>query len=323
MGESDDDWMSLEMASTTHPRSAPMKVSVLEARETAVQGGSEVERWVDQVEHSIASSRNRDVVIYVHGAKVGFEHSCAFAAELKHFAGRDLTAIAFDWPTHREIFSYLDGVDVRHARESADDLGDLIELLAGRTSVRRIHVVAWSAGARVVSRALFHLDQSEDARRKLGRRLGAVVFAAGDVPEADFRERLPAIHRLSERVIVYVSDDDFALKWSSRLMRGGRRLGTEWDEYGPRELAYLRSHPRLEIVDTSYGKETRGFDIRGHRYWFKHPWVNSDLVLALRTDRGAAERGLSKGIAAGIYYFAPDYDERIGSVGKALTSGTW
>lgn len=313
-----ESWASLEEASTTHPRPEPMPIRLLQSREiekdTEVGSGE----WLREVNAAIGKTKSKDVVIYIHGAKVGFEHSCAFAAELKHFAGRDVTAMAFDWPTHREILSYLDRVDVSHARASSAKLADMIELLSSNTQAKKIHLVSWSAGARVLSRALDDLGKRGDDYD-----LGSVVFAAGDVPEKDFGERLPAIHRLAERVTVYVSDNDFALKWSARLMFGGKRLGVEWKKVGAEQIRLLREHPKLEIVDASYGKKKRGFDIQGHRYWFQHPWVNSDLVIALRTDQPAVKRGLTPSKQKGLYYFAPGYDRKIGKVAVGLTGGSW
>lgn len=318
IGSPGESWTSLEEASTIHPRSEPVPIRLKESREIGREKEAGFDEWLKMINESIRNTQSKDLVLYIHGAKVGFEHSCAFATELKHFAGRDVTAVAFDWPTHRELFSYLDRIDVGHARTSARKLADMLTVLSSKTEARKIHIVSWSAGARVLSRALDELGEDQEDLR-----FGNIVFAAGDVPEKDFIERLPAIHGLAERVLVYVSDNDFALKWSSRLMGGGKRLGTEWAEIGPEQKRLLNQHPKLEVIDTSYGKEARGFDIEGHRYWFQHPWVNSDLVIALRTDRPASQRGLSKGITPGLYYFAPSYGKGIGKVAAKLTGGSW
>ena len=74
--------------------------------------------------------------------------------QLNHFAGRDMVPIAFAWPTHQSIFQYLLGEDVDRARHSVAAFEGLLRILAERTNARRIHVVCWSAGGRVVSRAL-------------------------------------------------------------------------------------------------------------------------------------------------------------------------
>jgi hypothetical protein len=101
-------------------------------------------------------------------------------------------------------------------------------------------------------------------------------------------------------------------------MGGGRRLGLEPAKPDDRELMILRTHPRLEVVDSSFGKNLRGFDISGHRYWYQHPWISSDLMLALRTGATPQQRGLSKAPAPQVFYFAPDYAGRIGGIAKEL-----
>jgi hypothetical protein len=108
------------------------------------------------------------------------------------------------------------------------------------------------------------------------------------------------------------------LEWSARLMGGGRRLGLEPEKLDPHEALTLRTHPRLEVVDCSFGKDLRGFDISGHRYWYQHPWISSDLMLALRTGAKPQQRGLSQAPSPQVYYFAPDYARRIGRIAREL-----
>lgn len=324
LGEPGDDWEDLVLASTTDPRPKPMPVNLVSSREIGTdEDPAAVGQWAREVDRALRGAQTREIVLYVHGAKVGFHHSCAFAAELDHFCGRDLVPVAFDWPTHQEIWSYVDGIDVDHARRSSGRLAETIRVLADGTRAEQIHIVSWSAGARVHSRALAELagEGMERARRRY--RLGVMAFAAGDVPVGEFLERLPAIHGLSERVLVYMSDGDGAVKWSSRLMGGGRRLGMVPEELSEEEIAALRAMPRLEAIDTSYGKDRRGFDIVGHRYWFQHPWVNSDLVLALRTGAPAEKRGLRPAPQKGAWWFGEHYPQRIGKVGRGLTGGEW
>lgn len=324
IGEETDRWETLAEASTTHPRPRPMPLRLAGYDEFGTDEDPAVmRRWAAGVDRAVRRTETRDVVIYVHGAKVDFLHSCAFAAELDHFAGRDFTPIAFDWPTHQEIFSYVDGVDADHARRSATRLAETIRLLADHSSAKRIHIVSWSAGARVHSRALAELGQGNLRTARKRYRLGVMAFAAGDVPVKDFLERLPAVHGLSDHVLVYMSDADGALKWSARLMGGGRRLGFAPESLTEEEAAALRAMPRLEAIDTSLGKQRRGFDITGHRYWFKHPWVNSDLILALRTGAPAAKRGLSRSSVGGVWAFPKEYPERIGGAAHRLTGGSW
>jgi len=312
-------WPELESASTSAERSDPLPLRFVGFSNGLPSGAIEDrDEWLKALDQATRRTRSRDVVIYVHGAKVEFFHSCAFSAEIAHFTGRDLTPVAFDWPTHPDILSYVLRIDLSHAIHSASRLADLVRDVAKDTSTRRIHLVSWSAGARVLSRAMVDLagDDIEAARKRY--RIGSCVFAAGDVPKNDFIARLPSIHGLSERVTIYTSDADGALAWSSRLMGGGNRLGLDPKALDPGDIVALRDHPRVQVVDCSMGKDKRGFDITGHRYWYQHPWVSSDVMLTLRTSASPDRRGLTPAEIPGIHYFAPDYGDRIGAVARGL-----
>lgn len=324
IGSESDDWNSLTKASCSPTRPNPLPLRLLGFNEnTGTTSTIDSRAWLQQLDKASRKTRTQDVMIYVHGAKVEFFHSCAFAAEFAHFSGREITPVAFDWPTHTEVFSYITRVDIRHGIESADRLAELVRMIASHTEVRRIHLVSWSAGARVLSRAMVKLGGDSPRTLRSRYRIGTSVFAASDVPESDFIERLPAIHALSDRVLVYLSDDDKALKWSSMLMGGGRRLGVEPRKPTADEIAIMKRYPRLQVIDSSYGKVRRGFDITGHRYWYQHPWISSDLILTLRTGAGPTKRGLQSIGATGAWYFPPDYGERIGGTARNLTDGKW
>jgi esterase/lipase superfamily enzyme len=263
---------------------------------------------------SIAAARDRDLLIYVHGAKVNFYNASAFAAQLDHFMGRDMTSMAFSWPTRQNIVAYGSGSDVARAYRAAPALTSLLEQLAEKSVARRIHIVCWSAGGRVVNAALDalyqrHADEPGDLRERL--RLGTVYFAAADVPGEEFLASLPRLNALAQRVIVTVSSKDGALEMASKLMGGGIRIGQRNADLTAEQLATVEAADRLEVVDVSRDWEGRGFDITGHRYWFDHPWASTDLVLAVRTDLGPRERGLAETDFRLLWSIPPDYPQRL------------
>lgn len=263
---------------------------------------------------SIESARDRDLLIYVHGAKVNFYNANAFAAQLDHFMGRDMTSLAFSWPTRQNILAYGTGSDVRRAYTAAPALTSLLELLAAESSARRIHIICWSAGGRVVNTALRelharHADEGQDLRERF--RIGTVYFAAADVPGEEFVEALPAIDDLANRVVVTVSSRDSALEMARTFMRGGTRIGQRNNDLTPEQMETVLAADRLEVVDVSRGREGRGFDITGHRYWFDHPWASTDMILAVRSDLGPDERALGETDLELLWSLPPDYPERL------------
>ncbi|NKI33671.1 alpha/beta hydrolase [Wenzhouxiangella sp. XN79A] len=264
---------------------------------------------------SIEAARDRDLLIYVHGAKVNFYNANAFAAQLDHFMGRDMTSMAFSWPTRQNIIAYGTGGDVRRAYRSSSALLALLEQLAQDSIARRIHIVTWSAGGRLVTRALSdlyarHAADGVDLRERF--RLGTIYFAAADVPGNEFIDALPKIDRLARRIVVTSSSNDGALRMARRFMGGDDRIGQlRQRPLNDEQLDTVRGAERLEVIDMSYGADQRGFDITGHRYWFDHPWASSDLVLAIRSDLDADERALQRQATSILWAVPPDYPDRL------------
>ena len=264
---------------------------------------------------SIESARDRDLLIYVHGAKVNFYNASAFAAQLDHFMGRDMTSLAFSWPTRQNIVAYGTGADVQRAYRAAPKLAALLEVLARDSVARRIHIVCWSAGGRVVNEALRLLHDRypgsvEDLRAAY--RLGTVYFAAADVPSDEFLANLPALNSIANRVVVTVSSNDGALNMAQRFMGGGSRIGQRRTDLTPEQLDTVLEADRLEVIDVSRGSDERGFDITGHRYWISHPWASTDVVLSVRSDLGPAERALEATELDILWKIPADYPERLG-----------
>jgi esterase/lipase superfamily enzyme len=318
-------WSELDRVSTQSSREDVVELSLdgvveagrFRADATPVEAAKPDQAgWIiEDLNHAVTAARDKDVLIYVHGAKVNFYNACAFAAQLDHFMGRDMTSVAFSWPTRQDIFAYVAGSDVRRAYDSATALASLIELLAAETTARRIHVLSWSAGARLATQTFValrerHPDESEEALRQRYR-IGTAYFAASDVPLNEFIETLPTINALVDRVVVTVTSSDEALVTSSKVMGGGDRLGQMSQQLTDEQTDLIESQERLEIIDVSLGRDDRGFDITGHRYWFNHPWASSDVLLAIRTDFDPVERGLVPGDVPMVWIMPPDYPQRL------------
>jgi esterase/lipase superfamily enzyme len=263
---------------------------------------------------SIESARDKDLLLYVHGAKVNFYNANAFAAQMDHFMGRDMTSMAFSWPTRQNIVAYGTGSDVRRAYTAAPALTALLELLARESVARRIHIVCWSAGGRVVNSALVqlhsrHAGDAQDLRERF--RLGTVYFAAADVPGDEFLDALPALNDLATRIVVTVSSKDSALQMAQTFMRGAARIGQRNTDLSQEQMDVVMAADRLEVVDVSRDWEGRGFDITGHRYWYDHPWASTDMILAVRSDLGPGERALAQTELGLLWSIPADYPARL------------
>lgn len=287
----------------------------------------ELRAFIDEINADLAVAVDKEMMVYVHGTKVDFDNAVILASEIDHFAGRDFASLAFAWPSHQNILSYLFRVDVHRAINSGKPLQELLLLLSEHTNAEHINILCYSAGGRVTSRALFEIRQrfsgADPKTLKEKLRLGAVVFAAADVEVDKFLERLPAISELSEQVVITISDDDNALKAARRFMGGRPRAGSS-DAELTEEDDIVRHHlSNVEIIDVSLGQQVRGFDITGHHYWYRHPWMSSDIIFLMRTDLPPHRRGLSLSEMEGIWYLSPDYPEKIKSAAETELNGQW
>jgi len=338
MGDNNTNWEDLYLASILSERPEPLILTLEDTIEMASIHPEEFEpgngplspsqqSFADAVNADLAKAKDKEIMIYVHGAKFDFFTSCALTAEIDHFAGRDFVGVAFSWPSHQNILSYVFGVDVHRAWHSTLSLRSLIGFLASHTDVEHINIICYSAGGRVTSKALFEMRQShaDFTPQELKKRfkLGVVVFVAADIPVEAFLERLPAISDLAKQVVVTISDADDALKIANSIMGGGQRVGSKEAEIMEEEFALIEGLKNFEIIDLSFGKEERGFDITGHHYWYRHPWASSDIIFLLRTDLPPHRRGLSPADLQGVWYLSSDYPERVRNAAKKELKGQW
>ncbi|PAV49826.1 hypothetical protein CK486_03405 [Pseudomonas sp. HAR-UPW-AIA-41] len=336
LGDPQSQWPQLRSASLSATRSHELPLNLVQTKEASsvalapvVQSplSKTTQAYVDAINLELEKARDKEIIIYVHGAKVDFANANELTGELVHFAGRDFVGLAFSWPSHQNIFSYLLGIDVQRARQSSQALCQLIELLARHTAAERINLVAYSAGGRVASLALQRIAERHPglSREQLQARyrLGAMIFAAADVPEELFEERLPAISQLTEQVMITVSDQDDALNYARHLMPGGPRIGTTQAEGKLRQFAQQQSLENIMFLDVSSRHQVSGVTIAGHHYWYRHPWVSSDVILLMRTNLAPAQRALTMGDHPAIWFMQPDYPEAVRSATRKVLRGQW
>lgn len=336
-GNPEDTWEDLYRTSLseTHNVSIPITHEAIDEIATASNADMlmkdglipELQTFIDAINKELLKAVDKEIMVYVHGTKVDFNNAIILTAEIDHFAGRDFVSLGFAWPSHQNILSYLSGTDVQRALNSSPVLTRLLVLLAEHTTAEHINLLAYSAGGKVTSKALFDLFQdfnnleAQALREKF--RIGAVVFAAADVEVDVFLKRIPAISTLADQVVVTVTDDDYALKAAKRFMGGKVRAGSTEAEVI--EEVFIVSHnlANVEIIDVSSHKEIRGFDIIGHHYWYRHPWMSSDIVFLMRTNLPPSQRGLSPSELEGVWYLSADYPEKIRQAAETELEGQW
>jgi esterase/lipase superfamily enzyme len=273
------------------------------------------EVFAEKVNAKLARSRNKDIYIYVHGYKAVFENPTLVATELWHFLGYKGVFIAYAWPSTPSPWAYLRDIDT--AAGSARHLRIFLQYLAEETDAERIHLIGYSMGTRLVTRAIgqlalmYHEHTSEEIQQKL--RIGQVILAGSDLDRGVAVKYLAdGFLEVPQHVVIYVSSEDRALGMSRFLTRR-KRLGQMWAEgaLNPRVADYL--HEREADLSVIYVSGAEGTSSgNGHAYFRDSPWVSSDVLMSLAYDLPPDERGLVRVEEdSPIWSFPPDYIERL------------
>jgi esterase/lipase superfamily enzyme len=274
------------------------------------------ERFTEAINAQLARSSEKDVYIYVHGYKVVFENPVLVSAELWHFLGYNGVFIAYAWPSTPSKFAYIKDSDT--SAGFARNLRLLIESVIDHTDAERIHIIGYSNGTRLVTRAMEQLalkyyDQSADEiYRKL--RIENVILLGSDLDRGVFGSYLAdGLMNVTRHLTVYLSKYDKALGISQFLTRR-ERLGQMWGgsagEMTPIARDVLnRYRDKISFVNVS---DAEGADVgNGHGYFRNSPWASSDILMTLTYGLSPEERGLVEQDDLPVFTFPSDYIKRL------------
>ena len=176
--------------------------------------------------------------------------------------------------------------------------------------MRRIHLVGYSAGSRLVFDAVYQIALSSNSKVRLGK----LILIGSDLDRGYFAQAikdgmLDAVSGLS----IYQSQTDSALALS-RFIYGRLRLGetSGRNSVGPRVRSVFRNMDKLSIIDVTDAEASDTGN--GHWYFRSSPWASSDLFMSLLTNRSPIERGLIRLPDQVIWQFPEDYLARIESI---------
>ena len=233
-----------------------------------------------------ADHKNTNIVLYIHGYNIDFEKSCRRSAIFQRAIGLHDRLILFSWPADGNMLKYIwDESDlVWSVAHITTLLGEIINAVGSN----KIDVVGHSLGARGAVQALTQLAlQNPDALL-----VNQLVLVAPDIDTAIFKQQYQLFHKSVNRVTVYLSENDRALKLS-REVHGYSRLGEAGE--------YLTILPGIETIDISAITNRR---VSGHLYHLFDPEVIADLSLLLNSGKSAEKRSSLQqtGKDGAIYY---------------------
>jgi esterase/lipase superfamily enzyme len=240
--------------------------------------------FVQALRQQIASAPSRDVFIFVHGFNNSFEDTARRTAQLAYDLDFDGTPMMYSWPSQGTTTAYA--IDEATAGIAGRRMAEFLDTVVSQSGAQRIHLIAHSMGNRVLIEAL----QTYLARRALDKRqgiFGQIVFTAPDVDRDYFVDALESLASAAERVTLYASDNDYALR-TSQFIHGAPRAGIAGE-------TIIRT-AGLDTIDMSAVPA----DALGHSYFAANAGAIFDIFSLLwRGDPPSKRCGMSAQSGAG------------------------
>lgn len=168
----------------------------------------------------IKRTRDRQVLVFVHGFNTRFEDAVYRFAQIVHDSHTDALPVLFTWPSRGKLLAY--GYDHESASFSRDALERLLAALASDKSVGDVSILAHSMGNWVTLEAL---RQMAIRNHGLPGKIKNVMLAAPDVDFDVFQRQVVEIGPAASRFVIFVSREDQALAASRRVWGDKPRAG--------------------------------------------------------------------------------------------------
>jgi len=279
--------------------------------QSSIEGEDAFFRRLNQ---KLDASKEGDLVIYISGFRMPFSDPLLVSGQFSSLAANNLVFLGYSWPTTPSLTSYFR--DLESAEYSSRSLRLLLRELATKSHAKRIHILAYSAGTRLAARTLqeINLETRSESVARQRYRLGQVALVSSDMDRQLFGSFLADdITRACEHLSVYRSSKDGILGLSGWVFSRGRLGHVPKNEvYPAHRRDYLRKVSKLDVIDVSDAPSAGA--LGGHFYFYKSPWVSSDLLLSFISNLSPAQRGLVRRDDEFAWSFPDDYPDRLQSL---------
>jgi esterase/lipase superfamily enzyme len=265
--------------------------------------------FASAIDQKLSDSAQKDVFIYVHGYNVDFDYPVLTAKELQHYLGYRGALLAYAWPSTPNRFAYFK--DLETAGATRRNLRELIVFLSRRTDAEDIHIIGYSAGARLAFEAVHELALQSTSASGGSPSVGQLILIGSELDRTYFAQVLAdGLLDQVEDLTIYGSETDSALGVSTFIL-GRQRLGQIWpeDEFTHEVETKLLTLSNLHLIDVSDAEDSATGN--GHGYFRSSPWASSDIILSLIYDKPPQQRGLVRPEGRAIWEFPPDYPDRV------------
>jgi len=237
---------------------------------------------------SVKNNNKGEILIYVHGFNMTFSDALKSTANLAVDLDLRGPAIAYSWPSAGSMLNYWrDGRVIADANNQLpQQFAMLVSQLSRDNPGARIMMVVHSMGNRIAVPALATLG-AVGATPKLAN----VVLASADIGKSIFMANAANLVKATNRLTVYASGDDIALKVSS-FLNGELRLGS------PKALSANAPGEKIETTGAASAIADLSNDYLGHSDYLRP--ALADIRGLLWQRLGLAKRCILT--STGVYY---------------------
>ncbi|MDP2354737.1 MAG: alpha/beta hydrolase [Beijerinckiaceae bacterium] len=219
----------------------------------------------------------RKLLLFIHGYNTNLFDGLFRLTQLVHDVQSPAVPVLFSWASRATFTNYV--YDLNSATIARDDLERTIRLIF-QSEAEEVNVVAHSMGNWVTVEAIRQISIS--GNRPPVEKLGHIILAAPDIDVDVFKSQMRRIGKPKKPYLVMISKDDLALRVSSLLAGGQKRIGAAEDVA---ELTALGA----VVVDLS---DISSSDRLGHGKFADLASIGSDLPKVL-------QRGINENRASG------------------------
>lgn len=230
--------------------------------------------FLQQLGWAIEKSRDRRLMLFVHGYNTPFADAARLAAQFATDLKFGGPVLLFSWPSQGSLTGYA--VDETNAEWAQPHLVQVLKDLLDHSPAKRIYLVAHSMGTRVLTRS--YITLAGDRWVEGPNALRDMILVAPDIDADLFREDIaPRLAQAGIRVTLYASSGDRALM-ASHAFHGYARAGDSGEG--------LVIVPGVETVDASQASS----GLIGHSYFSEDRRIMEDIYALLQTGQRADNR---------------------------------
>ncbi len=233
------------------------------------------EEFYREAAQAVDASAKKEAFVFVHGFNVGFEEAVYRTAQLAYDLEFPGAAVLYSWPSNGALQDYI--ADQNNNDWTVPHLREFLESVANRTGAKVVHLIAHSMGNRALSNALAQITETRRNNAEIPH-FRQVILTAPDIDADTFKALARAMKGAADRITLYASSTDEALRVSKALGGGYPRAGDA--------STGIVVIPEVDSIDASLIDT----GLVGHGYYGDNTSILSDMYGLIGTGSPPSER---------------------------------